>query len=158
MAKCEICDEAEMKYTCPKCGTKYCSLACFKSETHKLKDAAKVEEIEIIPEPIQETKTSEEQEQPPHSDDPMIDALIKDEKFQYYLKSPPLQLHILTIVEILNNISLTNEYSSDGRKEIASKKINNLRTGGLESNEWVNEFFEWLTEWMEKWENEHKDK
>lgn len=162
MAKCEICNELEMKYTCPKCGVKYCSLKCFKSEIHKSMDESKLEKIDIKPESIEQNQENEienaiETENNTKIEDTMIDSLIKDDKFKYYMKSPPLQLHILSIIEILNNISLTNEYSSDGRREIASKKINNLRLGGLESNEWVNEFFEWLTEWINEWNNNNNN-
>lgn len=140
-----------MKYTCPKCKAKYCSLKCFKSEKHIEMDTKTAQEEPKPESPTEEPKVEQDSGDQGPTEDPMINALIKDDRFQYYMKSPQLQLHLLTIVEILNNVSLTNEYSADGRREIASKKINNLRLGGAEPNEWMNEFFEWLEEWIAKY-------
>ena len=61
----------------------------------------------------------------------------------------------LTVLEIINNISLTNEYSKDGRFEIASRKLNNLRLGGVEENEYVEEFVSWLLTWIENYKKEN---
>lgn len=139
---CEICNKSESKYKCPKCSCKYCSLSCFKSDVHKLKDENISEPEETAAIPQADSLTSLEIE------DPMIVELLKDTKFLEYINSPVLQFHILTILEILNNISLTNEYSKDGRIEIASKKMNNLRSSGIEQNEYFDEFLSYLTTWL----------
>ncbi|KAG0681075.1 HIT domain protein [Pichia californica] len=84
-------------------------------------------------------------------DDPMLSKLCQVPKFQEYMSSPILQFHILTVLEILDNVSLTNEYSKDGRVQIASRKINDLRNGGVEANEYVDEFINWLLIWIEEY-------
>lgn len=86
--------------------------------------------------------------------DAMLNELVKNDVFQEYISSPVLQFHILTVLEILNDVSLTNEYSKDGRLEIASRKLNNLRSGGAEENEYVEEFITFLLDWMEEYERE----
>lgn len=154
MAKCEICNDSESKYTCPHCAAKYCSLKCFKSETHVARDASVVEKSAVEGE-SEKSELSVPETSDSHTDSPMIAALVQDDRFQYYLRSPALQLHLLSIVEILNNVSLTNEYSADGRREIASRKINDLRVGGFEANEWMDEFFNWLTEWIQTWKSKN---
>jgi len=37
MTLCEICTEAEKKYKCPKCGTDYCSVKCYKEHDCSIK-------------------------------------------------------------------------------------------------------------------------
>lgn len=84
-------------------------------------------------------------------DDPMFKILLKEPQFQEYISSPVLQFHILTIFEILDNVSLTNEYSKEGRIQIASRKLNNLRSDGVEANIYVEEFINWLLNWIENY-------
>lgn len=84
-------------------------------------------------------------------DDPMFKLLLKEPQFQEYISSPVLQFHILTIFEILDNVSLTNEYSKEGRIQIASRKLNNLRNDGVEANVYVEEFINWLLNWIENY-------
>lgn len=143
---CTICNEKEYKYTCPKCKCRYCSLACFKSLKHVELDENLFQKSEV-----NEKKDNNEsnEEEPTTIKDPMLQELVNDRKFKEYIASPVLQYHILTILEILDNVSLTNEYSKDGRLEIASRKLNNLRYGGMEENQFVNEFISWLINWME---------
>ena len=46
---CEVCGINEMKYTCPKCYIKYCSVNCFKQ--HKENCIPKIEERKEIMKP-----------------------------------------------------------------------------------------------------------
>lgn len=155
---CDICKEKESKYTCPKCNSKYCSLVCFKSEKHQKLDktrseeqSAKIEEIVETTDAVTDSpKKDETIESEAVIEDPLLVELSKNPQFQNYITSPVLQFHILTVLEILNNVSLTNEYSRDGRLEIASRKLNNLRLGGSEENEYVEEFVTWILNWMEE--------
>lgn len=146
---CGICGENESKYTCPKCLSKYCSLACFKSAKHVEMDEKKSE----LKENVKEEEKQVESTTAPQAeiDDPMVAALVKEPQFQEYIQSPIIQFHLFTILEIMENVSLTNEYSRDGRLEIASRKLNNLRTGGVEENEYMEEFVEWLLVWIEEY-------
>ena len=68
--------------------------------------------------------------------------MLKNEKLAAYMKEPVVQFYILTLNEILHNISLTNEYNREGRLEVANKKLANLRSKGLEYNELFEEFCE----------------
>ncbi len=74
--------------------------------------------------------------------DKLVEKLLKNEKFAAYMKEPVVQFYILTLNEILHNISLTNEYNREGRLEVANKKLANLRSKGLEYNELFEEFCE----------------
>lgn len=153
---CAICGVKESKYTCPKCASRYCSLACFKSEKHGGMD----EKAALAK--LNEETTKGKDEDPKDAEDmghietqdAMLNELVKNDVFQEYISSPVLQFHILTVLEILNDVSLTNEYSKDGRLEIASRKLNNLRSGGAEENEYVEEFITFLLDWMEEYERE----
>jgi hypothetical protein len=163
---CNICNEKESKYTCPKCKFKYCSLVCFKSEKHIEMDDTALSKAEtskpVQDENIGDNNNNEEEEKPKGEnqkeiDDPMLKELVKNPQFLEYMASPVLQYHILTILEILNNVSLTNEYSKDGRLEIASRKLNNLRSGGIEENSYVDEFINWFFNWLDNYKNQNKN-
>ena len=156
MTLCDVCTAKESKYTCPKCKWKYCSLVCFKDVKHKEHDEEILSQKE---EHANEEKIIKEEVKPTAEDDgsdPMMTELLKNEQFQDYISSPVLQFHILSIIEIINNIGLTNEYSKEGRLEIASRKLNNLREGGLEENEFVEEFVQWLLQWLETYRETNK--
>lgn len=149
---CGVCHEKESKYTCPKCECRYCSLTCFKDDKHKEMDNRAIEKH-----PIKEDTSEDKSKEVKTEDiqDPMLAKLMQSSEFQEYIASPVLQFHILTVLEIINNISLTNEYSKDGRFEIASRKLNNLRLGGVEENEYVEEFVSWLLTWIENYKKEN---
>lgn len=149
---CDICLKTEAKYTCPKCSSKYCSLACFKTPAHLEKDGAALKkQAETTSKLVAEDGVKAETVQSHQIEDPMLAMLIKESQFQEYIASPVLQFHILSLLEILNDVGLTNEYSKDGRVEIASRKLNGLREGGIEGNEYVEEFIGWLLKWMDEY-------
>lgn len=152
---CDICLKTEAKYTCPKCSSRYCSLACFKTAAHVEKDdIALKKRAETSAKPAEgdaEVVVKSETKQTDQIEDPMLAMLVKDPQFQEYISSPVLQFHILSLIEILNDVGLTNEYSKDGRVEIASRKLNGLREGGIEENEYVEEFIGWLLNWMDEY-------
>lgn len=173
---CGICNEKEAKYKCPKCSVSYCSLVCFKSEKHKEMDTTIIEKMDKVDDnndnkridnnnsnnsnndnnQLEENdevsrKNLIEESTVEEIDDPMFKLLLKEPQFQEYISSPVLQFHILTIFEILDNVSLTNEYSKEGRIQIASRKLNNLRNDGVEANVYVEEFINWLLNWIENY-------
>ncbi|GMG40743.1 unnamed protein product [Ambrosiozyma monospora] len=140
---CEICTQNKFKYKCPKCGLKYCSLACYKSESHKHTDLEKSNNTEKKEEKVE--KDSEPHPNPVReTTSPELTKLSQDPKFLEYLKEPIIQVNLHILFEIMQNVSLTNEYNRDGRLEIANKKLVNLRSGGLEENEYFDEFCEYI--------------
>ncbi|KAH3659534.1 hypothetical protein OGATHE_005579 [Ogataea polymorpha] len=76
----------------------------------------------------------------PRVDDPELQKLLGSPEFVQYLKEPVIQLNIRIINEILNDVSITQEYNAEGRTEIATRKISNLRNKGLEQNAAFDEF------------------
>ncbi|GMG04767.1 unnamed protein product [[Candida] boidinii] len=154
---CGICKENPFKYKCPKCGVS-CSLICFKSPEHKheeintetKQDANSLPQI--TPETTNKTETAaigleskENQEGKPQKKeikDEVILKLLQNEKFKSMLNEPVVQYYILILNDILKTVSVTNEYNREGRLEIANKKLSNLREGGVEHNDFFDEFCE----------------
>ncbi|ODV61250.1 Hit1p ASCRUDRAFT_75948 [Ascoidea rubescens DSM 1968] len=146
-SKCEICTKEISKYKCPKCQIEYCSLACYKSTAHTHLEDSKVggnqikKELQKVDGPINSSdQLYLENCEKISNNKSVYQKILQDEKIQYYLKLPQLQVHLLIIFKIMNEISLTNEYNSGNRKEIASRKLNSLRIAGIEENELVEEF------------------
>lgn len=142
MVLCGICLESESKYKCPKCTIAYCSLLCYKSEIHKAKDEKIDNSKEAFTTESGDTTKTIDSSVIDNSEiklPPIIQLLINNQKFKQYMQSPTLQIHLKTILSILQEVSLTNEYTSEGRKEVAVKFM-----GDLSNNEEVDDFFEWL--------------
>ncbi|KAH3664233.1 hypothetical protein OGAPHI_004584 [Ogataea philodendri] len=81
---CQVCKENPFN----------CSLKCYKSETHK------------DPETLKQSVPAKEL---PTVDDPQLRVLLESPKFVQYLKEPVVQLNIRIILEILNNVSVSQE-------------------------------------------------
>ena len=103
--KCGICNEAESRYKCPKCGIRYCSLSCFKNEEkHKHIETATPEEKDNIGGASEGMKPSKVG---------MERAVLKnDELNQIYQETPELQellqyntvkFHLAKVYKILNS-------------------------------------------------------
>lgn len=69
-----------------------------------------------------------------------FEILLQDPQIKYFLGHESLKIHLKAIFEIMNNPRLSGEQSSDGRRSVALKKLRELRAGGLEENELVEEF------------------
>ncbi|CAN3373425.1 hypothetical protein DIRU0_C24168 [Diutina rugosa] len=136
-----ICGQ-EAKYRC-KCGVRYCSVACYKAHDHKeVTTEASVEQpskSELAASPSQ--IGSQDQSTTTRADD--------DEKTQFIqslppqiiemLKSPTLQFHLVTLLEIINR-PITD---LPGRQmDVAKLKLTALREGGAEANAEVEDFVE----------------
>lgn len=131
MVICGICNVNESKYKCPKCSVNYCSIVCFKGPAHTHVN-------------IEENKTKRV--------DPIVilkdelvgkfDKLLNDSQIQSMLKYKSLQFHLSVILKIINDPSITGESVLENRKEIANLKLTNLRSGGSEQNELVEDFVE----------------
>lgn len=132
MAICGICNVNESKYKCPKCSVNYCSIGCFKDPVHihesiEEKDKAEDDHKEVLLAGQPASK---------------FDKLINDSQIQSMLKFKSLQFHLSVILKIINDASITGESVLENRKEIANLKLTNLRSGGLEQNELVEDFVE----------------
>lgn len=128
MPLCGICQVNESKYKCPKCTVNYCSLACFKDPNHTHDEAI----IKNIPDHKAEIKLTEPEGK--------FDKLLNDSQIQSMLKYKSLQFHLSVIMKIINDSSITGEPMLENRKEIANLKLTNLRSGGLEENELIEDF------------------
>lgn len=138
---CGICNINPSKYKCPKCSVPYCSLTCFKGEKHVDLDNNLVKHQPATGGTLlgtEEKLVSEE-----NASEPVIDRferVLQDEQIRTMLKIKSLQFHLSTILKILSDLQLTNEPTVDGRREIANKKLCNLRAGGVEENEVIEDF------------------
>ena len=132
MTICGICNIKESKYKCPKCSVNYCSIGCFKDvgHTHQSNEENQKVEDEKKEVLLKAELTSK------------FDKVINDSQIQSMLKYKSLQFHLSVILKIINDASITGESVLDDRKEIANLKLTNLRSGGLEQNELVEDFVE----------------
>lgn len=121
---CKVCGEHESKYKCPVCMVKYCSLACYRNHQHE-----KTESLE-----------TKKQEWVPAGADDKFALVLNDPTIQSMLKYKSLQVHLLSIIKILKSDDFTNETTTEGKREIANLKLCNLRIGGSEENELVEDF------------------
>lgn len=71
-----------------------------------------------------------------------LERIMNDLQIQAMLKYKALQIHLNSIIQILKDVSLTNEYQESTRREIANMKLCNLRVGGVEENELVEDFIQ----------------
>ncbi|KAI9257623.1 hypothetical protein BY458DRAFT_535227 [Sporodiniella umbellata] len=73
MVACEVCNNAESKYKCPKCKLQYCSLVCFKNHKDELtKEQPSRKDIKTVGDPDDEEPsrlTPEDLRKVLHSDD-----------------------------------------------------------------------------------------
>ncbi|KAI5955158.1 HIT1 [Candida jiufengensis] len=136
---CQICNDQESKYKCPKCKIVYCSIKCYKSELHKHEE---VEEQNIREKPPLENLEEKPQES---LEETKFDKILKDQQIQYLLKQPSLQFHLLSILTIIKD-GFINNLNYDQKLEVMNIKLNDLRTGGVEENELVEEFVQRVLE------------
>lgn len=137
---CGICKEQESKYKCPKCSVAYCSIKCYKSPEHSHDN---ITESTTTGTTTTTIKTITEIAVPEIQPDDRYGKLLQDEQIVYFLKQPSLQIHLLTIIKILNDPTFTQKNLTIEQKlDIANLKINDLRIGGVEENELVEEFIQ----------------
>lgn len=149
---CQICKLVESKYKCPKCKLPYCSLPCYKSDTHQKQhqshtdsnDATKKDSLQT------ETNTSIKQDTSKllpttdiesESKTPLskFDKILADEQIKNLLKEPVLQFHLVTILSIIQEGFIRN-LNHEQKLEVMNLKLTDLRAGGVEENEIVEEF------------------
>lgn len=143
---CGICQVEQSKYKCPKCSIAYCSLTCYKSESHTHDNLPTVTDTTSQP-PQQQQQTTTTTTTTP-GDDKFL-KLLQDDQIKYLLNQPSLQFHLLSIIKILIDPTSTPKNSNIEQKlDIANLKLNDLRIGGIEQNELVEEFVQRCLELM----------
>lgn len=139
--KCAICHNNESKYRCPKCGIKYCSLACYKDESrHK-------DPVDTVDSKEQEQKEKEKEKETDNAD-----SSASNEYPQVYSDTPEIQqllkyntvkFHLSKVYRILcSDVADTNELNmnSEMKRQLAVDYLNTLRYGGIHYNEAIEEF------------------
>ncbi|KAK6464159.1 protein required for growth at high temperature [Scheffersomyces coipomensis] len=146
---CGICNVNPSKYKCPKCMIPYCSLLCFKDETHvvnhkeslSIDSTASHDNNGIIPQIGIDDKTTDSQV----PSNIKFDQIINDPIIRSMLQEKSLQFHLLTLIKVMKSpqeLKLNNEIvnNRDNRLSIMNSKLNDLRIGGLEENLMIEEF------------------
>lgn len=112
-------------------------MACFK--VHKPactpKDSGKESsQVEQTPE------KGEQEAKEPVSDGSGYEKLINDDIIKSMLRYPALKVHLNTVYTLLTDSQVSGEMTDDGRRTVALKKLRELRKGGREENELVEDF------------------
>ncbi|KAK9335181.1 hypothetical protein V1521DRAFT_373592, partial [Lipomyces starkeyi] len=137
LGTCQICRSAKAQYKCPKCLLKYCSLKCYKDESHTH------EQSEVSKKPEGENTVESSYDQSGSAANPREEqyaSLMNDQVIRGMLRSPTLQHHLVSIHEILSDPAQSGEHTAEGRHDVALKKFRELRAGGIEDNIEVEEF------------------
>ncbi|RLV83817.1 Protein HIT1 [Meyerozyma sp. JA9] len=144
---CGICNENEAKYRCPRCNVHYCSLVCFKGPNHVHLEAEKPTQADK-PETDANQKSSIKNESANNSN--LFGRIASDPQIQSMLKYKSLQFHLSVISKILDDPQISGEQTTAGRREVANAKLTQLRGGGSEENELVEDFAARVLEIMEE--------
>lgn len=127
---CKFCG-AKSKYKCPKCFSDYCSINCFKSLDHlQLDDIKQQEQTQTF----QEKFVIDTKESNPKMEESKYERIIKDEVIQQLLRENALQIHLSAILKLFQQLPAIE------RNDLINIRINELRKGGSEENELVEEF------------------
>lgn len=118
---------ADSKYKCPACGAPYCSVACYKEHKQNCTPVEKNQAVEG--EKINKNV--------PLAEDPEIERM---------LRYSSLRQHLKLVASILTDSSVSREQTAEGRQLVALKKLRELRKGGREENELVEEFCAYVAE------------
>lgn len=133
---CVICNNPGASYKCPVCLSSYCSVKCYKE--HKLqcvgKSSTTSSDLTVACTSSNNSSSNENQ----------FLKVWEDPKIQKFLQSSSLKFHLNTIYRLLTDQSVTREVTAEGRRTIALKKLRELRSGGREQNEQVEEFVQYF--------------
>lgn len=149
---CSICATNPPKYKCPRCRAPYCSLACFK--THKTECAGEsAPEAPPVPQKEEEDASAE---QDVVAVDARYEAVARDPAIQALLRHDALRFHLRYLFSLLSDAAHAGEGSAEGRRAVALRKLTELRVGGLEANELVEEFCARAAALLEEQEEEEE--
>lgn len=132
LGQCTICCDNQAKYKCPKCPAQYCSLSCYKAPSHvhdEVTETPNLENVETVKPDLSDKRIPSK-----------FEKVLADPTIQNFLKYKSLKVHLAIIAKILEDSSLTNEPLAVNRKDIANMRLCDLRKGGSEENELVEEF------------------
>ncbi|KAI3402755.2 hypothetical protein KGF56_004429 [Candida oxycetoniae] len=134
----------QSKYKCPKCKLPYCSLACYKSHSDKHNEEIANDNSGSGASSSNKNNNKnisliDKQDFP--STGSKFDKFLEDEKIRYLLKQPVLQFQLLSIITILQEGFIKN-LNREQKLEVMNLKLSDLRIGGIEENELVEEFVE----------------
>lgn len=124
---CEICVAQAHKYKCPKCGIRYCSIGCFRSESHNHEATAEV----------QNSRQTDKQEEGTVDE---FEKVLQDGLIKKMLGYRALHFHLSVVMRIMKDTSFSGEGTEEARRELANMKLTALRSGGVEENELAEEF------------------
>ncbi|VVT46683.1 uncharacterized protein SAPINGB_P001335 [Magnusiomyces paraingens] len=74
--------------------------------------------------------------------DERFEAVIRDEQIQALLRYDALRFHLKNLFSLQTDAKHAGENTAEGRRAVALRKLTELRVGGLEANELVEEFCE----------------
>jgi zinc finger HIT domain-containing protein 3 len=127
---CKVCQERVAKYKCPRCIIEYCGIDCFKEHKETCQPVEQVQSKDKIV-ADQQIESSEQR---------TFDRILQDEQIKYYLRFDSLKYHLTGVYKLFTDPALSAEQTREGRKAVALKKLRNLRAGGTEENQLVEEF------------------
>lgn len=141
--KCQICTENESKYKCPTCMINYCGLVCYKSESHKHDETRTEPELtiddEIISDEINHSDLSNTSFSTAQIQ--LFTKIIEDDIIKQFLQEDTLQFHLSVLIKILHNHNnIIEPKAVNDTRMVMNLKLLNLRLGGIEENELVEEF------------------
>lgn len=142
MVKCEVCQENEACYKCPKTKVRYCSLKCYKNiKPEVTSNSDKSDKVVGAIEPPQEPNSVTETE---HKKLDKYQYAVEDARIRELLRHNTVKFHLDKVYRILsvNSIGETTDSSmtEDMKRELAVDYLNTLRTGGIHCNEAIEEF------------------
>ena len=132
---CIECQKDNSPYKCPQCLSPYCSVNCYRN--HKTKCAPLKKDLAVAVEPIAAAAsnsvdtTAADSAAPKNS---QFDSLLDNPRIQELLKCEGVKTQLKLVAEILVDPSLSGEYTTEGRRIVALKKIRELRKGGRDAN------------------------
>ncbi|OBA24179.1 hypothetical protein METBIDRAFT_10343 [Metschnikowia bicuspidata var. bicuspidata NRRL YB-4993] len=137
LGTCAICTENQAKYKCPTCSVDYCSLVCFKNAKHSHFSITKpaLEERPVSPRPVSPVPREIGQ-----TLTQIFEKIARDPVIKSLLQYKALQVHLSILLKLLLDSLLTREPIYENRKEIVNMRLCELRMGGPEENELVEEF------------------
>lgn len=140
--KCGICCENDAKYKCPKCGLRYCSLACYKDKSRH-KDPVDPTDDKQKEEQKQNEDTTRSTERPQLVSSEWRKVYSETPEIQDLLKYNTVKFHLSKVHRILSSeVADPNEsnMNSEMKKQLAVDYLNTLRYGGIHYNEAIEEF------------------
>lgn len=147
LGQCQVCGIQEARYKCPKCYVPYCTLACFKSPLHS-HDGRESSPPSAPPAPgvglsishDSLSGSSDNEASKTTASHLLLQKIAEDRQIKAMLAYKSLRAHLSVLLKLMLDSSITKEPIFDNRKEIANMRLCELRMGGAEENELVEEF------------------